>query len=73
MEKHIKKILTSSKVNHVYLKNNHLLTNVVSVTIGALINGELFLSLPDDAELLQKLNLSLAFERLVVRKAMQVG
>ena len=53
-------------------KTTILLTDLVSIIIGKLINGELFLSLPDDAELLQELNLSLAFKRLVVGKAKQV-
>ena len=38
----------------------------------ALINGELFLELPDDKELLEELKLSPAFKRLVIRKAKQV-
>ena len=37
-----------------------------------LINGELFLKLPDDKELLDDLSLSLAFKRLVKKKASQV-
>ena len=38
----------------------------------AKINGELFLDLSEDQELLEELNLSLAFKRLVVRKAKEV-
>ena len=37
-----------------------------------MINGELFLLLPEDDELLQSLNLGLAFKRLVVIKAKEV-
>ena len=37
-----------------------------------MINGELFLELPEDTELLQSLKLCLAFKRLVVKKAKEV-
>ena len=37
-----------------------------------MINGELFLLLPEDDELLQSLKLGLAFKRLVVMKAKEV-
>ena len=39
---------------------------------GALINGELFLELPGDDELLKELQLSIGFKRLVVKKAKEV-
>ena len=39
---------------------------------GALVNGELFLELPDDKEFLQELKLTHAFNRLVVKKAKEV-
>lgn len=40
--------------------------------LDGLINGELFLELPDDKELLDDLNLSPAFKRLVKKRAEKV-
>ena len=40
---------------------------------GALINGELFLELPDDKEWLEELKLSGAFKRLITNKVKQVS
>ena len=48
------------------------LTTELSLTDG-LINGELFLELPDDKELLDDLKLAPAFKRLVKRKAEEVS
>lgn len=39
---------------------------------GAKINGELFLEFTDDEELVEQLNLSFAFKRLVKKKAKEV-
>ena len=39
---------------------------------GGLVNGELFLELPDDKDFLDDLKLSPAFKRLIVRKAKEV-
>ena len=38
-----------------------------------MINGELFLELPEDKELLDELELKAAFKRLVKRKAKEVS
>ena len=53
------------------LHNDFLMRTNITLP-GALINGELFLELPGDDELLKELQLSIGFKRLVVKKAKEV-
>ena len=53
-----------------YNKLNHKINGLVS---DGLINGELFLELPNNKELLDKLNLTPAFKALVEKRANEVN